>query len=334
MSTRRWPRPRGGAIGVRSSAHALGRMDHEAYGYWTTVSGARPPGDPGADRRRSFPVSTTRLPVEVELVYEVMSCNSDAHGPGAVDAPHPCTYFRSWGTYHSYDYTDRRDRRPSRGSSTRPGMWGARRSCRRCSAAAARRRSWRSGSTPTCRAGGPHRRRSLNPLFDDYRSTPTTSATARWPSSSSSEDDYRAYGGGAQDTPFSAFRARRAGGRRRRAADRRRAAAADDVRDLPGPARRAGRARWAGQAISSSSARISRYGNMVASPSAKWTTVPDHNDPTLPAMTPTAAGRHRHRVLPRAPLLPAPAVPEPSRGDPGVQPEHRQRFDRRARRRA
>ena len=45
----------------------------------------------------------TRLPVEVELAYEVMSCQAVriAQEPGKT--PHPCSYFRRWGTYHSYD---------------------------------------------------------------------------------------------------------------------------------------------------------------------------------------------------------------------------------------
>jgi hypothetical protein len=46
----------------------------------------------------------SRLPTEVELVFEVMPCNAlrTAQEPGR--APHPCSYFRRWGSYHSYDY--------------------------------------------------------------------------------------------------------------------------------------------------------------------------------------------------------------------------------------
>jgi len=49
-------------------------------------------------------MSDNELPIEVELVYEVMPCNAlrVAQQPGA--APHPCSYFRKWGNYHSYDY--------------------------------------------------------------------------------------------------------------------------------------------------------------------------------------------------------------------------------------
>ena len=41
----------------------------------------------------------TRLPVEVELAYEVMSCQAVriAQEPGK--KPHPCSYFRKWGTW-------------------------------------------------------------------------------------------------------------------------------------------------------------------------------------------------------------------------------------------
>ena len=46
----------------------------------------------------------SRLPTEVELIYEVMPCNAlrTAQEPGR--HPHPCSYFRRWGRYHSYDY--------------------------------------------------------------------------------------------------------------------------------------------------------------------------------------------------------------------------------------
>ena len=49
-------------------------------------------------------MSDSRLPTEVELVYEVMPCNAMrvAQEPGK--SPHACSYFRKWGSYHSYDY--------------------------------------------------------------------------------------------------------------------------------------------------------------------------------------------------------------------------------------
>ena len=76
-------------------------------------------------------MTETRLPVEVELVYEVMPCNAlrTAQEPGQV--PHPCTYFRRWGTSRSYDYVIGGAPR-RRGSSIPPATWVARRWCRRC----------------------------------------------------------------------------------------------------------------------------------------------------------------------------------------------------------
>jgi hypothetical protein len=49
-------------------------------------------------------MTATRLPIEVELAYEVMSCNAMRTAQEPLSAPHPCNYFRKWGTYHSYDY--------------------------------------------------------------------------------------------------------------------------------------------------------------------------------------------------------------------------------------
>src|SRR6185312_13543595 len=33
-----------------------------------------------------------------------MPCNAQRVAQEPITQPHPCTYFRSWGTYHSYDY--------------------------------------------------------------------------------------------------------------------------------------------------------------------------------------------------------------------------------------
>lgn len=49
-------------------------------------------------------MDATRLPTEVELAYEVMSCNAMRVAQEPLGKPHPCAYFRKWGTYHSYDY--------------------------------------------------------------------------------------------------------------------------------------------------------------------------------------------------------------------------------------
>lgn len=51
-------------------------------------------------------MSQSKLPTEVELIYEVMPCIAmrTAQEPSAVQ--HPCTYFRKWGSYHSYDYDE------------------------------------------------------------------------------------------------------------------------------------------------------------------------------------------------------------------------------------
>jgi hypothetical protein len=49
-------------------------------------------------------VTDSRLPTEVELACEVMSCNAMRTAQEPIGRPHPCSYFRRWGTYHSYDY--------------------------------------------------------------------------------------------------------------------------------------------------------------------------------------------------------------------------------------
>src|SRR5689334_12986014 len=52
-------------------------------------------------------MADSTLPTELELVYEVMPCNAMRTSQEPVETPHPCTYFRKWGTYHSFDYLNR-----------------------------------------------------------------------------------------------------------------------------------------------------------------------------------------------------------------------------------
>src|ERR1700754_3031827 len=46
----------------------------------------------------------SRLPIEVELVFDVMPCLSMRQTYDSASEPHPCAYFGEWGFYHSYDY--------------------------------------------------------------------------------------------------------------------------------------------------------------------------------------------------------------------------------------
>lgn len=49
-------------------------------------------------------MNDSKLPTEVELIYEVMPCNAMRTAQEPNCKKHSCTYFRRWGAYHSYDY--------------------------------------------------------------------------------------------------------------------------------------------------------------------------------------------------------------------------------------
>jgi hypothetical protein len=224
----------------------------------------------------------TRMPVEVELVYEVMPCNAmrTAGEPGPV--AHPCAYFRQWGTYHSYDYT-------IEGSPSSPGIVHPTRylgraplvpeilsGCRKAPILAV-------GINPNLPGWWPATRRALNPVFDDHRQY---AHYFRFRSTSKlelEEADYERFGGGPHDTPFSGFEL-------------------DVPPDADGsrpiaPRERPQKMYEAYQSLLDSLAaamgwpsgelRVGEdlaYGNMVHCPSAKWTTAPT-DDPALPPMT-------------------------------------------------
>lgn len=51
-------------------------------------------------------MNNSKLPTEVELIYEVMPCSAMRASQEPNGTKHSCTYFRKWGSYHSYDYDE------------------------------------------------------------------------------------------------------------------------------------------------------------------------------------------------------------------------------------
>src|SRR5205085_11940344 len=110
----------------------------------------------------------TRLPTEVELVYEVMPCNALRTAQEPTGHPHPCTYFRKWGTYHSYDYVvegpppTRGIEQPTKYVGRAPALPEILSGCRKAPIMAL-------GINPNLPGWWAHKRRWLAPLFDDYK---------------------------------------------------------------------------------------------------------------------------------------------------------------------
>jgi hypothetical protein len=225
----------------------------------------------------------TRLPVEVELAYEVMSCQAmrTAQEPGST--PHPCSYFRKWGTYHSYDYTTDAPP-PERGivHETRyvgraPLVPELLSGCRKAPLMAL-------GINPNTPGWWGWKRNSLSPLFDDYRQYAHYFRYRTLAKLELEPDDYEKYGGGPDDTPLAGKEldvpADANGDRivRVRLQEQKMYAGYQDL--LEGLAEAMG---WPDHQLTVGEDLT--YGNMVASASAKWTTKPARDDPALPPMT-------------------------------------------------
>jgi hypothetical protein len=225
----------------------------------------------------------TRLPVEVELAYEVMSCQAVriAQEPGK--QPHPCSYFRRWGTYHSYDYTEDMPP-PERGIVHRTRYVGRAplvpellSGCRKAPLMAL-------GINPNLPGWWPYHRGALNPLFDDYRQYAHYFRYRAHAKLELSQEDYERFGGGDQDTPFSDFELEippDAEGNRVIEVKLARQKMYDGYQDLLEAL--ADAMGWPKEKLSVG--EDLSYGNMVASPSAKWTTKPDPKDSELPPMS-------------------------------------------------
>lgn len=226
----------------------------------------------------------TQLPLEVELVYETMPCNAMrvAQEP-KTPALHACAYFRQWGTYHSFDYVIDGPQ-PTPGVPTgvkyvgrAPLIPEALSGCRKAPILGV-------GINPNLPGWSRTKRGALNPWFDDYRQYAHYFRYRSTDKLIIKGEAYEAAGGGAHDTPFSDFELNIA---RDAAGDRLVEAELDTqtfyrnyeelLRDL------AARMHWANARLSVGEDLA--YMNMVACPSARWTTAPIQGDPDLPPMT-------------------------------------------------
>ena len=230
-------------------------------------------------------MSDSHIPTEVELVFELMPCNAQRVSQEPGSQPHPCTYFRKWGTYHSYDY--RTDGPPPTPKIQQPVQYVGRAplvpemlsGCRKAPILSV-------GINPNLPGWWPATRGSLNPLFDEYKQFAhyfRYRATAKLELSAK---DYAKYGGSEEDVPpGSTFelnvpidahgdRAIKAHLQQQKMYQAYQALLDDlaKVMNLP-----AGHRLTVGEDLS--------YANMIACPSAKWTTRPDPHDARLPAMS-------------------------------------------------
>ncbi len=228
-------------------------------------------------------MSTAQIPTEVELAFELLPCNALRVGQEPGTAPHPCGYFRKWGRYHSYDYQEH-------GPPPVPGIVHATdyvgraalvpemlSGCRKAPILAV-------GINPNLPGWWQATRRSLNPLFDEVRQYAHYFRYREVAKLELTPADYAAYGGGPADTPFAATELNvpaDAQGHR-----------TVQVQLQPQKMYQAYQAlldelaqsmNWAGHKLVVGEDLA--YANMVACPSAKWTTQPDPNDPALPPMS-------------------------------------------------
>ena len=218
-------------------------------------------------------------------MYEVMPCNALRTAQAPLGGAHPCTYFRKWGTYHSYDYAV--DGAPSRRGVLQEAEYRGRAplvpellaGCRKAPIMAL-------GINPNLPGWWPDHRRSMNPLFDDYHQYAHYFRYRAVDKVELSEQDYLAFGGGPHDQPFSTFALSvpvAVDGKRRITLHPQPQAMYQVYQGLLDALATA--MQWphhdlaVGEDLS--------YGNMVASPSARWTTTAIAGDPELPPMQPS-----------------------------------------------
>lgn len=225
----------------------------------------------------------SNLPTEVELIYEVMPCNSMRCSQEPIKTKHSCNYFRKWGTYHSFDYLI--EGSPPSHDIVQDSVYLGKAcllpevlsGCRKSPIIAV-------GINPNLPAFWKNNRNSVYPLFDDYKQYAhyfRYRATAKL---EIPEQSYTQFGGGAEDDPFSDYELNvptDANGKKKIPTiiqNQRMYLVYQEL--LNSFALKMG---WNNHKLSVG--EDLSYGNMVACSSAKWTTRPDPQNPDLPPMT-------------------------------------------------
>ena len=234
-------------------------------------------------------MTESRFPTEVELAFELMPCNAQRTTYGPQDPAHPgaahaCSYFQKWGTYHSYDY-EKDGPPPGRSLVQRRKYVGRARlvpemlsGCRKAPIMAV-------GINPNVPAFWPATRNAIMPLFDDTRQYAHYFRYRGVARLAVPMAEYRKLGGGgADDTPFGGAALavpRDADGFRTVPVEPQDVAMYEGYQSLLDDLAKA--MKWPKHALSVG--EDVSYGNMVACPSAKWTTAADPKDPSLPPMS-------------------------------------------------
>lgn len=111
--------------------------------------------------------ATSKLPVEVELMFDVMPCQAMRRSYDGAEDAHACSHFAEWGLLHSYDYAD--DGPPARPGVVQPARYAGKRhvvpeilsGCRKAPILAV-------GINPNLPGWREGDRNAIHPYFDDY----------------------------------------------------------------------------------------------------------------------------------------------------------------------
>ncbi|TDO11668.1 cytosine/adenosine deaminase-related metal-dependent hydrolase [Mycobacterium sp. BK086] len=219
----------------------------------------------------------SKLPIEVELVVDVMPCLSMRQTYDSASEPHPCAYFGEWGYYHSYDYASAGP--PEQPKIDLPVVYAGKRQvvpellsgCRKAPIMCV-------GINPNLPGWTSRTRNAIHPYFEDilqyahyfrYR----TRDKLRVP-----QQDYEELRGSVDDDPSSPRALTEVGA---------------DIPVEPSPVLMYGqyqrlldglaqRKGWAQHQLAVG--EDIAYANMVACPSARWVISPNQDDPAMPVM--------------------------------------------------
>jgi cytosine/adenosine deaminase-related metal-dependent hydrolase len=219
----------------------------------------------------------SRLPIEVELVFDVMPCLAMRRSYDSAETAHPCGYFAEWGFYHTYDYASAGP--PGSPTIDQPVVYGGKRpvapellsGCRKAPILCV-------GINPNLPGWTSRTRNAIHPHFDDALQYAHYFRYRTRDKREIPDAAYDALLGAGTDAPQSAKPLTGPG--QPVAAEASRVLMYQQYQSLLD--RLAVRQNWQGHKLAVG--EDIAYANMVACPSTRWVVSPNDEDPAMPAM--------------------------------------------------
>ncbi|MDZ4792679.1 MAG: hypothetical protein SGI83_00215 [Bacteroidota bacterium] len=230
-------------------------------------------------------MNNSKLPTEVELIYEVMPCSAMRTAQEPNGKKHSCTYFRKWGAYHSYDYN--LNGPPAQTGISHPSEYvGIANLTPEVLSGCRKSPIFVVGINPNLTGFSKTRKNSVYPLFDEYKQFAHYFRYRSTEKLEIPDNAFEGFGGGNAEVPpnlFTDLAVPEVNGRRTVPLQMQLVKYYDELQKLLNDL--GAKMNWNGHQLKVG--EDLSYGNMVACPSARWLTAKNPGYPESLVMSTT-----------------------------------------------